>query len=113
MYHLPPSNYEDREPNMGDSLCQLPQYSADHVLTIPEVAAILRCSRAHVYNLINCRVSSTQRLPAIRMGRRVVVRWGAVKDWQREVEQASRYGDILRSSSDVDVADAWERTTHA
>ena len=41
----------------------------DGVLTIPEVAAELRCSKAHVYNVINGRVKGVSSLPAIVMGR--------------------------------------------
>jgi hypothetical protein len=45
------------------------------VLTISEVAANLRCSKAHVYNAINGRVTGVSALPAIAMGRRKLVSW--------------------------------------
>ena len=40
------------------------------VLTINEVARRLRCSKAHVCNLMNGRVSGVPRLPHARLGRR-------------------------------------------
>jgi len=42
----------------------------DEVITVSEVAAELRCSKAHVYNAINGKVRGVSRLPAITMGRR-------------------------------------------
>ena len=39
--------------------------SIDEVLTIAEVAADLRCSKAHVANMIRGRVRGVQQLPAI------------------------------------------------
>jgi len=48
--------------------------SSDAILTIPEVAAELRCSRAHVYNVIIGKVAGVSPLPAIAMGRRKLVR---------------------------------------
>ena len=49
----------------------------DEILTIVEVAADLRCSKAHVYNAINGKVSGISALHAITMGRRKLVRRAA------------------------------------
>src|ERR1039457_4156815 len=57
----------------------------EDVLTITEVAAHLRCSKAHVYNLINGAVPGVRRLKAMSMGRRKVVRWGELKRWKRDL----------------------------
>jgi hypothetical protein len=43
------------------------------VLTIAEVALDLRCSKAHVYNAVNGKVSGVSVLPAIKMGRRKLI----------------------------------------
>src|SRR5262245_52686116 len=70
------------------------------VMTIPEVAAELRCSRAHVYNVINGRVAGVSPLPAISMGRRKLVRRASLEVWKRENEKAGG-GGILPPSLEV------------
>jgi excisionase family DNA binding protein len=57
------------------------------VLTVPEVADELRCSKAHVHNLINGKVRGAQPLPALRLGRRRVVRRAGLEDWIKANEQ--------------------------
>ena len=59
----------------------------DELLTLLEVAAILRVSKTHVCNLINGRVASVPRLPAIVMGRRKLVRRSTLEEWVRAVEE--------------------------
>ena len=51
------------------------------LLTLAEVAATLRVSKAHVSNLINGRVPGTPLLPAARLGRRVIVRKESLDQW--------------------------------
>jgi excisionase family DNA binding protein len=51
------------------------------ILTVAEVAARLRCSKAHVCNAINGKVRGVTRLPAISMGRRKLVRREALAAW--------------------------------
>jgi len=64
------------------------QASASHdVLTVPEVADELRCSKAHVHNLINGRVRGARPLPALRLGRRRVVRRAGLVEWIKSNEQ--------------------------
>jgi hypothetical protein len=46
----------------------------EDVLNISEVATDLRCSKAHVYNLINGAVRGVLPLRAMSMGRRKLVR---------------------------------------
>ena len=75
----------------------------EDVLTITEVAAHLRCSKAHVYNLINGAVPGVLRLRAMAMGRRKVVRWGELKQWKRDLEQDERGNDMLPASPEVDA----------
>jgi hypothetical protein len=51
------------------------------VLTAIEVARELRCSKAHVHNLINGRVSGIPPLPSLWLGRRRLVRRRSLDNW--------------------------------
>jgi excisionase family DNA binding protein len=77
--------------------------SEDQILTIAEVAAELRCSKAHVYNVINGRVSGVSSLPAITLGRRKLVRRGTLDRWKRANERDQFGNAILAESPDVDA----------
>jgi excisionase family DNA binding protein len=76
--------------------------SQDVVLTIPEVAAELRCSKAHVYNVINGRVKGVSSLPAIIMGRRKLIRRSTLDRWKCANERDDRGNAILAPSPKVD-----------
>jgi excisionase family DNA binding protein len=77
----------------------------DEILTTSEVAAELRCSKAHVYNAINGKVAGVSRLPAIHMGRRKLVRRTALEAWKCENEISG--GGILGPSSEmIDAVEA-------
>jgi excisionase family DNA binding protein len=76
---------------------------ADVVLTIPEVATELRCSKAHVCNAINGKVRSVSKLPAIKMGRRTLVRRCALEQWLRENEHGAAENATLNGSPEVDA----------
>ena len=54
----------------------------NEILSIAEVAANLRCSKAHVYNAINGKIAGVTRLPAICMGRRKLVRRASLETWK-------------------------------
>jgi excisionase family DNA binding protein len=75
------------------------------VLTVRETAHELRCSLAHVYNLINGKVRGVRALPVIPVGRRRLVRRSTLEDWKRENERVLP-GGILPSSPNVDAVDA-------
>ena len=51
------------------------------LLTVTEVATLLRCSKAHVSKLVNGRVHGVTRLAPIRLGRRVLVRKETLEKW--------------------------------
>jgi len=57
------------------------------VLTVPEVAAELRCSRTHVFNLINGKVRGARPLPSLRLGRRRLVLRPTLDDWKKASEE--------------------------
>jgi hypothetical protein len=78
--------------------------SDDPVLTVFEVAADLRCSKAHVYNVINGRVHGVTALPAITMGRRKLVRRSTLEHWKRSNERGVLGPDMLAGSPEIDAA---------
>ena len=66
----------------------LPAFSDDSpaLLTIPEAARKLRCSKTHVHNLIYGKVPDMPRLPVLRIGRRVLIRHEGLKAWMLALE---------------------------
>ena len=56
------------------------------ILTASEVARALRCSKAHVHNLINGKVHGTLPLPTVTLGRRRLVRRESLDQWLRANE---------------------------
>ena len=56
------------------------------ILTIAEAAHELRCSKAHVHNVIHGKVPDLPPLPVLRIGRRVLIRHEALKAWMLSVE---------------------------
>jgi excisionase family DNA binding protein len=58
----------------------------EQVLTLQEAAAVIRCSKAHVQNVVRGRVPNVPALPCIRVGRRVLIRREAIDRWLRAIE---------------------------
>ena len=56
------------------------------VLTLAEVAKELRCSKAHVSNIINRKVPHVPPLPVVRIGRRVLIRDESLREWMKALE---------------------------
>jgi excisionase family DNA binding protein len=56
--------------------------SANSILTIEEVARELKCSKSHVYNINNGRVPGVKPMPTICLGRKKLVRRGALDAWK-------------------------------
>jgi len=56
------------------------------VLTVAEVAEVLRCSKAHVHNLINRKVKDSAAIPSVRMGRRRLVRRASLASLEKWIE---------------------------
>ena len=56
------------------------------LLTLYEAACELRCSKAHVSNIILGKVPHLPRLPVVRIGRRVLIRDESLDEWMRAVE---------------------------
>jgi excisionase family DNA binding protein len=57
-----------------------------NVLNLAEAATLLRCSRAHLCNVIKGKVRGIPHLPTVRIGRRVLFRRESLEHWLREVE---------------------------
>lgn len=64
------------------------------------MAEILRCSRAHVLNLLRGRVSGAPPLVHIVLGRRKVVRHGAFLKWLKDAEIGVQSNAPAKVSSD-------------
>jgi excisionase family DNA binding protein len=62
--------------------------SAD-LMTVREVAEVLRCSTAHVYKLVHGKVAGTPALPVFRNGRKTQVLRASLCQWMNDVESAS------------------------
>jgi excisionase family DNA binding protein len=69
------------------------------VLTVQEVAEILRCSKSHVCKIINGQVAGTPPLPSIGLGRRKLVRRATLLQWLSKNE----LGATMASSLDIDA----------
>ena len=74
----------------------------DQILTVSEVATELRCSKAHVHNAINGKVTGVSPLPAIHMGRRKLIRRSALERWKRLNEKGAIDG-MIAASPEVDA----------
>jgi excisionase family DNA binding protein len=55
--------------------------ASTRVLTVVEVSGLLRCSKAHVHNLINGKVPGVAPLPSLSLGRRRLVRRESLVQW--------------------------------
>ena len=56
------------------------------VLNLAEAANLVRCSRAHLCNVIHHKVPGVPHLPSVRIGRRVLFRRESLEQWLEEVE---------------------------
>jgi hypothetical protein len=65
------------------------------LLTLREVAGALHCSKAHPSNVIAGRVPGCSPIPAVHLGRRMLVRRESLLTWIAHNEHAN---DNLKSS---------------
>jgi hypothetical protein len=93
---------------MGEPLGSLDKTASalGTVLTANEVARELRCSKAHVHNLINGKVRGVPALPSLHLGRRRMVRLATLHSWMQANEHHGAGVAMIRSSPDIDAADA-------
>ena len=57
------------------------------LLTMEEAARILRCSKAHVSNILNGKVQTLHPLPSVKIGRRTLIRRESLIAWMKVMEQ--------------------------
>ena len=78
------------------------------MLTLRDVALELRCSVAHVYNVINGKVKNVPRLPTIAIGRRKkLIQRDTLEEWKRSNEHGN--DDVLIASSRVNAKRRMEK----
>jgi excisionase family DNA binding protein len=58
------------------------------LLTLTEVAGLLHCSKAHVCKVVAGRVRGCAPIPALRLGRRTLVRRESLLSWIEKNEHA-------------------------
>jgi excisionase family DNA binding protein len=84
----------------------------DEILTVAEVAAELRCSKAHVHNAIRGKVAGVSLLPAICMGRRKLIRRSALEQW-KSANETGPSGGRISESQEIDAAGPMRGEPHA
>ena len=81
------------------------------ILTVGDVARELRCSKAHVYNVINGKVKNVSPLPSLTIGRRKLVRRSTLEEWKKVNEHRNSNAMIL--SPEIDAVGRREEKLHA
>ncbi|MCL4854246.1 MAG: helix-turn-helix domain-containing protein [Bryobacteraceae bacterium] len=64
------------------------EHEKPRVLNLAEAAKFVRCSKAHLCNIVNGKVRDIPQLPAVRVGRRVLFRRESLERWLIEVESS-------------------------
>jgi len=72
--------------------------SATRILTISEVAQVLRCSKAHVHKALTGRIAGVPQLAHLSLGRRKLV----PRDWFDQWLEESRTKAGDRGSAEVE-----------
>src|SRR5262250_1836703 len=81
------------------------------ILTVRDVALELRCSVAHVYNVINGKVKNVSRLPAIAIGRRKLIQRDTLEEWKKTNEQGE--ADVMIAAPKIDAVRRMEEDSYA
>jgi hypothetical protein len=81
------------------------------ILTLPEVAQLLRCSKAHLSNLLNGRVPGARPLPHVSVGRRKLI---AANSWSTgSTTRKQPNSGSIREMSGFIALDAGRMVIHA
>ena len=67
------------------------------LLTMAETAKLLHCSKSHVCKVVAGRVAGCPPIPAVRLGRRKLVRRASLLSWIERNERAAFDGTIPAS----------------
>ena len=77
-------NFGSAGHNSGDA--QVTDSARPGVLTLQEVANRLRCSKAHLCNVVNGKLPGLPPLPIVRIGRRILIRVESLDQWLNLLE---------------------------
>ena len=102
------SNSIEKTVNTGvlpDLNSRASETGSDPVLTVLEIARELRCSKAHVYNIIRNRVPRVKPLPTIALGRKKLIRRSSFEAWKR-LNETPVVDATLAAKSEVNTVDA-------
>jgi excisionase family DNA binding protein len=69
------------------------------LLTLKQVAQVLRISKAHVSNVIAGRVGGCSPIPALHLGRRKLVRRATLESWMKENDRIPTSSERGRKSA--------------
>jgi excisionase family DNA binding protein len=69
------------------------------LLTVAEVAKLLHCSKTHVCNVVAGRVNGCTPLPAMRLGRRMLLRRESVLSWIEQNDKITTSPDRARKGA--------------
>ena len=86
----------------------IPDRLPAEIMTAAEVARYLHCSKAHVYNAINGKIDNVPPLPALALGRRMLVRRAALESWISANESGLASG-MMPSKLEVGTAGRVEK----
>src|SRR5688572_22875744 len=65
------------------------QDAPTELLTLQEAARILRCSKAHLCNVLKGRLASLPPLPHFSVGRRTLIRRAVLQQWIERLEESA------------------------
>ena len=57
------------------------------LLTLAEASKVLRCSKAHLCNVLKGKVGSLPPLPHLSLGRRTLIRRAVLQHWLERLEE--------------------------
>ena len=76
-----------------------PKLHEFELLTLDDVAEVLHCSKAHVSNMVAGKVDHCVPLPAIRLGRRKLVRRATLLRWMEDNDKIAELPESGRKSA--------------
>ena len=69
-------------------------HTTEELLTLAEASKVLRCSKAHLCNVLKRRVQSLPPLPHVSLGRRTLIRRAVLQEWIRRLEDV-RHSEVM------------------
>lgn len=75
-----------RSPDESERVPEAKDAAIPKVLNLAEAAALVRCSRAHLCNIVHGKIPGIPILPTVRIGRRVLFRRESLEQWLEAVE---------------------------